>query len=75
MFAPKKFRRNRRALKMNRAFVSIAPELLAEERRRRIEMIEREKEVKTRANLPGRTLISIRIKLFFRRIWIKIQKQ
>jgi hypothetical protein len=72
MFESKRFQKKKKNRFSNG--VSIAPELLVEQRRRRIDLVEREKETDASATLPGRTRLMIRIKLFFKRLWIKIQK-
>jgi hypothetical protein len=55
--------------------LEISSDLLLEEKRRRIGMMERENIARRVITLPRRTKLRIRIKLFFKRLWVKMKKQ
>jgi len=77
MSEPKFYRRKIRPTKPNDSAESliIPSELLFEAKKRRIGMMERENIARRIITLPRRTKLKIRIRLFFKRLWVKMQKQ
>ena len=55
--------------------IYIPADLLAEAQRRRIEKIQREAESQYYHSLPLVTRLRIRLKIFIKRLWIKMQKK
>jgi len=55
--------------------MDISADLLLEEKKRRIAMMERENIARRIITLPRRTKLRIRIKLFFKRLWVKMKKR
>ena len=49
--------------------------LLGEQKKRRIEMIARENVARRIITLPRRTKLKIRVRLFFKRLWVKMKKR
>lgn len=77
MSEPKFYRRKLRPPKLDDSAenMDISADLLLEEKKRRIAMMERENIARRIITLPRRTKLRIRIKLFFKRLWVKMKKR
>lgn len=77
MSEPKFYRRKLRPPKPNDSAgnIIIPLDLLREEKKRRIEMIARENVARRIITLPRRTKLKIRVRLFFKRLWVKMKKK
>ena len=77
MSEPKFHRRKLRPPKPNDSAgnIIIPFALQKEEKKRRIEMIARENVARRIITLPRRTKLKIRVRLFFKRLWVKMKKQ
>lgn len=76
MSEPKFYRRKIRPPKADDFDDATIPvQLLSERNKRRIEMVNRESVARKIITLPGRTKLKIRVRLFFKRLWVKVRKQ
>lgn len=77
MSEPKFYRRKLRPPKPSdfEEKLEISSDLLLEEKRRRIGMMQRENIARRIITLPRRTKLRIRIKLFLKRLWVKMKKR
>lgn len=76
MSEPKFYRRKLRLPKPNDSSseMAIPADLWLEEKKRRIEIMNRENVARRIITLPRRTVLRIRFKLFLKRLWTKITK-